>query len=142
MINAKAYTEVNAIIKSMPPEMQNQIPENLRKTIEHNMDQNYLFEIEEIEEVALLEDTEKILSVLYTDYFATAEERKIILAKEKILESKKDLEKQQKYPTDFLKGDNKQNTINIKDEEKSLVVKKEKFYICIFQKIKQWLGLT
>lgn len=141
MINAKAYTEVNEIIKSMPQEMQNQIPETLRKTIEYNMDPNYPFEIEDFEELDLLEDTEKVLSVLYTDYFATPEERQVILAKEKQLENRKNLEKQEKYPADFMKS-NVQKQFPEEKEEKLLIVKKEKLYIRVFKRIKEWFGLA
>ena len=44
---------------------------------------------EEWEEKELLEDTEKILSVLYTDYIASEEEKTVILNKEKIIMQKK-----------------------------------------------------
>ena len=86
MLDRKAYTEVFYIIKEMSKEMQNKIPKQIMKNIEENMDKTYNFTINEYEDwenIELLKDTEKILSVLYTDYFATDEERKVILAKEK-----------------------------------------------------------
>ncbi len=141
MINPKAYTEVNEIIKSMLQEMQNQIPETLRKTIEYNMDPNYPFEIKDFEELHLLKDTEKVLSVLYTDYFATPEERQVILAKEKQLENRKKLEKQEKYPADFMKSKS-QKQFSKENKEKSLIVKKEKLYMRAFRRIKEWFGLA
>ena len=55
------------------------------------MDKNYIFNSQnkDLENIELLEDTEKILSVLYTDYFSTEEEKEIILNKEKMLESER-----------------------------------------------------
>lgn len=110
MINKKAYTEINEIIKSFPKEMQEKIPENLRKTIDYNSDKNYYFTFDSSEKTELLEDTKKILSVLYTDYLATESERKVILAKERLIEIQKDRKKQQEYPSDFMK----KRKINVK----------------------------
>lgn len=90
MINSKAYTEVYYIINEMSDELKSKIPQSIKKNIKENMDKNYQFDVEskDIETIDLLEDTEKILSVLYTDYIATEYERKIIKAKEKILLNK------------------------------------------------------
>lgn len=104
MINPKAYTEVNEIIKSMPEEIKEKIPEDIRKTINYNSDKNYYFTFDDFEKLELLEDTKKILSVLYTDYFSTENEKKVILEKEKIIEIQKEQAKRQKYPIDFLKN--------------------------------------
>ena len=103
MINPKAYTEVNEIIKNMPKDMQEKIPEELRKMIEYNMDKEYNIHLEKFKKLELLEDTEKILSVLYTDFLATDEERKVILAKEKATAYQKEVEKMKKYPANFMK---------------------------------------
>lgn len=104
MINKKAYTEINEIIKSFPKEMQEKIPEDLRKTIDYNSDKNYHFTFDSFEKTELLEDTKKNLSVLYTDYFATENERKVILAKERLIEIQREKKKQQEYPSDFMEN--------------------------------------
>lgn len=90
MINSKACTEVYYIINEMSDELRTKIPQNIIKNIKENMDNNYQFDVEnkDIETINLLEDTEKILSILYTDYIATEYERKVIKAKEKILLNK------------------------------------------------------
>lgn len=90
MLNSKAYSEVFYIINSLSQEMKNKIPSQILKNIEDKMDKNYEVFIDDIENMELLEDTEKILSVLYTDYFATNEEKEIILNKEKVLKQRKD----------------------------------------------------
>ena len=81
MLNRKAYTEVYYIVNLMSEEMKNMIPEKVLNNIKNRMDKEYEFYIDEddIENLELLEDTEKILSVLYTDYLSTEEERQIIL---------------------------------------------------------------
>lgn len=90
-MDSRAYTEVNYIINEMSGEMKNKIPSQILRNIENRMDKNYDFRIEEeeFENAELLEDTEKILSVLYTDYLASDEEKIIIKSKDKILENKK-----------------------------------------------------
>ena len=91
MLSSKAYAEVYYIINQMSEKMKNKIPESIIKNIKERMDKNYIFNSEnkDLENIELLEDTEKILSVLYTDYFSTEEEKEIILNKEKILESER-----------------------------------------------------
>lgn len=90
-MDSRAYTEVNYIMNEMSSEMKDKIPPQIVKNIKERMDKNYDFQIEEedFESVELLEDTEKILSVLYTDYLATAEEKVVIKNKEELLENKK-----------------------------------------------------
>ena len=85
MIDSRAYTEAYEVIKKMPIEWQNKIPKNLKNAIELNRDKNYKINIEDFENTKFLKDTEKILSVIYTDYLSTPEEKKIILAKENSL---------------------------------------------------------
>ena len=71
----------------MSYELRSKIPNEIIKNIESKMDTDYEFYIEsDIDDAELLEDTEKILSVLYTDYLATNKEREIIKNKEKVLE--------------------------------------------------------
>jgi len=57
------------------------IPEKWYQLIETKRDKDYKFDARD-EDITLLPDTEKILSVIYTDYLVSEEERKIIKAKE------------------------------------------------------------
>ena len=87
MLDSRAYTEVYNIINLLDEELKEKIPNNITKNIKDRMDRSYKCHINgvNIEEVELLKDTEKILSVIYTDYLATEEERKVILeAEEKV----------------------------------------------------------
>ena len=89
MLDKRAYTEAFYIINEMSEELRSKIPNEIIKNIENKMDRTYEFNIEnDMEDAELLEDTEKILSVLYTDYLATDEEREVIKNKEKILKEK------------------------------------------------------
>lgn len=126
-MNSKAYTEVNFIINEMDSELSNKIPKNIKEMIREKMDKNYEFYIEdnEWEEKDLLEDTEKILSVLYTDYIANDEEKKLILNKEKIIKQKrnKDLKVTKNLQKLF------PNQRKYASEEKSIVKTENKTWI-------------
>lgn len=91
MLQSKAYTEAYYIVSKMPDEMRSKIPDKIVNNIKSRMDKNYKFYIpnDDFENAVLLDDTEQILSVLYTDYLSTDEERKVILYKEKMLEEEK-----------------------------------------------------
>lgn len=103
MMDKRAYTEVYKLIEILPEEQKRKIPKDLIDVIKNNMDTSYKFEIdtENIEEIELLEDTEKILSVIYTDYLATEEERKIIKNKEKISLLKKEQKKKRQFKENY-----------------------------------------
>lgn len=87
-LNPKAYTQVSYIINNMSSELKNRIPKEIISMIEKRKDSSYNIDVENIEDLNLLEDTEKILSVIYTDYIATVEEKKIIKNKEKIVKNR------------------------------------------------------
>lgn len=91
MLSRQAYTEAYYLICAMSEEMRSKISINIIESIKSNMDTNYEVNSNEcnIQELKLLEDTEKILSVLYTDYIATQEEREIIKAKEDSIKQQK-----------------------------------------------------
>lgn len=131
MLDKKAYTEVFYIINEMSEEMRSKIPDKILKNIQARMDKEYKFYVDEdnIENIELLDDTEKILSVLYTDYFATYEERKIILNKEKIIKNAKNnktLELHEIFPN---------NENNFTEEQKSKEIRKDIKIIKFLKKI-------
>ena len=141
MLNSKAYTEVFCIINLMTDEMKTKIPEKIMKNIQERMDINYEFYIyeEDIEDAELLEDTEKILSVLYTDYLSTDEERKIILNKERILlNSKNNTENKTVEIKDVFSKNKISEQDDIASNTKELInAKKENWYSKIFNFIKR-----
>ena len=87
-LNPKAYTQVSYIINNMSSELKNRIPKEIISMIEKRKDSSYNIDVENIEDLNLLEDTEKILSVIYTDYIVTVEEKEIIKNKEKIVKNR------------------------------------------------------
>lgn len=97
MIEAAAYSQVSFIIGKMSYELQSRIPKDIRELIESKKDKNLVIEAENVNDLQLLKDTEKMLSVLYTDYLATEEERKIIRGKERILAARKEEQKKLEY---------------------------------------------
>ena len=141
MLNSKAYTEVFCIINLMTDEMKTKIPEKIMKNIQERMDINYEFYIyeEDIEDAELLEDTEKILSVLYIDYLSTDEERKIILNKERILLNfKNNTENKTVEIKDVFSKNKISEHDDIVSNTKELInAKKENWYSKIFNFIKR-----
>lgn len=136
MLNSKAYTEVYYIINQMSEELKSKIPEKFIKNIESKMDKDYEFYMEDddYENAELLEDTEKILSVIYTDYLATEEEREIILNKEKILAKRnKRILPEIQVNDIFLK----QNIDNKLEENKLIEKNEEKWYLKVLKFIKK-----
>lgn len=87
-ITKETYSEVYAILNLMSFEQIEKIPENIWRNIEEKRDKEKVVEIENIEQYEISEVANKILAVLYKNYFATDEEREIIWAKEKMLYEK------------------------------------------------------
>ena len=112
-MEAKAYTQAYCVLQMLSEEDKKKIPEKLIEAIKNKMDSEYQFEVdtEDEEEPKLLVDTEKILSVVYTDYLATDEEKKVIKNKEMKYMLEKEKEKQEKYPTDVFQARAKAETI-------------------------------
>ena len=139
MVDAKAYTEVYYIINEMSEELRSLIPEKLIQNIKAKMDTGYEFNIEDedIENLELLEDTEKILSVLYTDYLATEEERQVIKAKERAIaeEKRPKVEVRDLFVNKSVKN-NQSSYADSKRENELVKMQTEKWYIKILNFIK------
>ena len=138
MLDSRAYTEAFCIINLMSEEMRNKIPKKILDNIQKCMDEDYEFYIDEdeIENVELLEDTEKILSVLYTDYLSTDEERKIILNKEKVIANSK-IKKNTIKTQKMFQDKNIANDINTEIEKNKSLINIEKLYSKILSFIKK-----
>lgn len=118
-MDRRAYSEVNYIINEMPKEMKIKIPTEVIKNIQNNMDKDYIVELKDIEYDELLPDTEKFLAVLYADYIAPEEERKLIKATEKRIKDKKIQEINKNIINPFEK-------INRTEPRKSITIIKKK----------------
>lgn len=131
----KAFKEVVEILKHVPEESVQKIPQDMRDMFEEEMDKNYKFEVKdnvEFEDLELLDETRAILANIFRDYWATPYQRERILEKEQYDRQKIDEEKQQKYnPNDLFSRKNINDTEELKNsnsENLPVEVKKEKFY--------------
>ena len=103
-LHPKAYKEGYQILDMLPQESKDKIPEKIWDFIIENMDNKHEVTVEDIHKNNLLEDTNILLAILYKQYMATEEEKKIIKAKEKIVERRKEKEAYEKYnPNDIFK---------------------------------------
>lgn len=127
----KAYREVHEILKHVPEEDLAKIPQDLIKTIEHNMDKDYSYEIEEtsqFEDQNILRETRALLAVLYRDYWADENERKTIIQRQKYDIQKAEEKKKKTYGSKDLFANIKQ----IKEESvqiNGLIIHNEPWYI-------------
>ena len=129
----KAYKEVVEILKYVPKESVDKIPQTMIDTFNAKMDNNYNFAIDinkSFEEQELLEETKAILANIFRDYWATPYQKERIEAKEKYDRQKIEEEKRANYNYDIFKKNDKTEKDEDKVENSNLPmeVKKEKFY--------------
>ena len=103
-LHPKAYKEGYQILDMLPQESKEKIQEKIWNFIKENMDNKHEVTVEDIHKNNLLEDSNILLAIVYKQYMATEEEKKIIKAKEKIVERQKEKEAYEKYnPNDIFK---------------------------------------
>ena len=136
-ITKEAYSEVYAILNLMSWNSINKIPEKIWENIENKRDKEKVIEINNIEEYQASEQANKLLAVLYKNYFATDEEKEVIQAKEKILYQKEQEELREKYNLDNL-FKNRVSKVETVENSVAMVEYKES----IFTKIKNWFKRT
>lgn len=137
----KAFSEIEQIIKLMPENLQNKIPNRFKNIISTEKSQTYIPNIKEpFEECNIMEETKIILAVIYRDFLCSEEEKKEIKLKDsqKLMEYEEAL--REKYNPDniFKNRINTSNNSNIEENEcTALVEVKEKSFLRkIFEKIK------
>lgn len=108
-ITKEVYSEVYAILNLMSFDMINKIPEKIWQNIEEKRDKGNPVKITDMGKYQVSEEANKILAVLYKNYFATEEEKKIIEAKEKSLYEKEQEELRRKYSVNDLFKNKKQD---------------------------------
>lgn len=99
--NRQALKEVYEIINDYDEEDLKRIPEKIMRVIEDNMDSEYDFDIDNLENIDLLPDTKKIITYLYTEFIAQGEERELLKQIEKIQYDKYINHKKQKRENIF-----------------------------------------
>lgn len=146
MINiayAKAYTEVLEIIKYFPKEEYAKIPVEKIEFYKNNMDKNYNFKINpeiDLSEQSISPEANAIMINLFTDYYAT-EEQKVKI--KNILDSnqqKEEQEKRERYNLDNIFKN--RNSENIIQNEVALVEYKESIFKRFINKIKSFFHIN
>lgn len=130
--------EVDMILNYADDESLNKIPESLKKFIKENKS-DYTAKInpeKDLEEQNLLYETKVILSVLYRDYWASYDERELLLKNEKSELMQIEDKKQETYNYDSLFKRNNSKIEENFEEIKSLVVR-ENLIKKILNKIKR-----
>lgn len=126
----RALAEVYNVLIMLDKENFDKIPKKMIEAIKENMDTEYDVQWNEIENGNLLDDTEKILSVLYTDYLATPEEKNIIMQLENL-----------RYKDCYPVFKNRVKKENINEEKELVQLKNENWFIKLVDKIKCFLRL-
>lgn len=154
----KAFKEINEIIKHFPEDEYNKIPQNFLDLIHENMDNNYEYKVENIDDFQnqeMLEETRIILSMIYRDYIALAGEKYYILKREKeelLQEEEKNTEKNnpdnvfKEQPSEVKEVEKKEMEPNVAEQkEKETETKPEEslavieYKESIFKRIINWL---
>lgn len=138
-ITKEAYSEVYAILNLMSWNSISKIPEKIWENIDNKRDKDKIIEINNIEDYQASEQANKLLAVLYRDYFATDEEKEVIKAKEKILEQKEQEELYEKYNPDNLfnnkvsKFETVENSVAMVEYKESIMIKIKNWFKQIFK---------
>lgn len=144
----KAFKEFREIIKFFPKSEYEKIPKSFINFIKENMDNNYEYIVEHVDDFQnqkMLEETKVLLSIVYRDFLASSEERKQIIKMEnnELLQEEKRI--QEKYNLDNLfknkYTDITKNNVENSNQRIALIEVKEKNFLQkIFDKIKNLFG--
>ena len=152
---ANAYTEVLDILKYISKEDYEKIPKSKIKVFEENSNKNYSFTYDEnktLDEQNVSEITKAIIAILFRDYWATKEQRYVIIKKQQeIKEKKKELmakfEQNKNIPEKDLKKVNVASDLDLDIDYEllgtnmQLYKKEEGFFEKLVNKIKGLLNI-
>lgn len=97
---ANAYTEVLDILKYISKEDYEKIPKSKIKVFEENSNKNYSFTYDKnktLDEQNVSEITKAIIAILFRDYWATKEQRYVIIKKQQEIKEQKQKELMAKF---------------------------------------------
>lgn len=95
-----ALSEVNAILKLLPEDMKNKIPQSFSEFINKNQSETYRPNLDRdlpLTEQKLMKDTKVILSLIYRNYLCDEDTKKKLEIDDKIEIRTKQMELEQKY---------------------------------------------
>ena len=141
---AMAYTEVIEILKYVPDEDVQKIPEEKLVFYKTNMDNEYNYKLDmtkEFEEQEMSEITKAILANIFRDYWATPYQKERIEAKEKYDLEKLEEEKREKYNPDNIFKNKKEETV-VENTNLPIEIKKETFFKKLISFIKGLFNKT
>lgn len=139
-VYSKAFKEISEIIKFFPKSEYRKIPKYFINFIEENMDNNYDYIVEHVDDFQnqkMLDKTKIILSIIYRDFIALGEEKNQIYKMEnfELLQEEKRI--REKYnPDNFFK--NKATKVEPVENSVAMVQYKQS----IFTKIKNLFKRT
>lgn len=106
---SQAYVEVLEVLKNMNKDDVKKLPEELIKEFKEKKDLQYTFKYDrskKVKEQNLSDVAKAILSNLYTKYWATEYERKVILAKQRANRIEAERQKSLNFKKNSLFGNN------------------------------------
>lgn len=134
---AMSYVEILEILNRMDNVYYEKIPKNLIEKFRTLRSNEYVFQYDdskELKEQKLMQKTKEILAVLFIDYLANEEEKKIIKEKQQEYKIRKEKILQEKYDINKIFESRKKT---IKEEEISYPVEyKKPLYLKIIKKIR------
>ena len=135
--NACAYKEIYEILKIFPDELVSKIPKSKIDFFYNNMDKSYEYYVSKdtFDGEDMLEETAAILIILYRDYWATPEQKEILIEFINTAQSIVENENSKKYNPDDLFKNRKEN--NKENVQQALIEEKESIFIKIINKIKK-----
>ena len=137
---ANAYSEVIEILKYISEADYNKIPKNKINLFETNANKEYKFTYNPnltLNEQNVSKRAKAIIAILFRDYWATAEQREKIIAKQNNDRMQIEKNKQERYNSDNLFYHRAKKVENIQNETVSLTEYKETFFSKIIKKIRQ-----
>lgn len=141
---AMAYKEVIEILKYVPDEDVQKIPEEKLQFYKSNMDNEYNYKLDmtkEFEEQEMSDITKAILANIFKDYWANPYQKERIEAKEKSDMENLEEEKRKKYNPDNIFKDRKKET-TVGNTNLPVEIKKETFFKKLISFIKRLFNKT
>ena len=156
--SSKEYKEVVELLKYLPKEKVDKIPQDIIELFESKQDLEYEYKVDEtkdFDEQVMLDETKAIFANIFKEYWANDEQREII---DKIQENENNILQQQKEANEINVCNNlEEKTELIKDKEETsnniskertqfnkctqiMIVKKENLFTKIVKFLKELFG--